>query len=154
MNQAAPDESSAIANLPDENDAMSDDGDEGPEPTSVLGLPVRIVLGLASVLIPLLAIALFSSSHLWPPPPSCLFAVFGCPSDPYPVSVQPMDWAYLGGPLVGVVSAVTALGRRKEPGEGGMIAMLVQRYAFPVVGLIVSTGAAIKVVTWMIGAGT
>lgn len=134
--------------------AMSYEGDEAPEPASVLGLPVRMVLGVASVVIPLLAIAVFLSLHLWPPPPSCAFALFGCPSAPYPVSVQPMDWAYLGGPLIGVVAAVIALARGKEPEEGGMLAMFVQRFAIPVVGLIVSTGAAIKVVGWMIGAGT
>lgn len=144
----------AVANLPDDKQAMSDEGDEPPEPTSLLGLPIRLILGLASVGIPLSAIAVFSSSHEWPPPPSCLFAVFGCPSAQYPASVQPFDWAYLGGPLIGVVSAVTALARRKELGEGGILGMLFPRYVIPGVGLIVSIGAAFRVVTWMIGAGT
>jgi nitrate/nitrite transporter NarK len=125
---------------------MSFEEEESPEPRSVLGLPVRLLLGLGSSAVPLLAVAMFSASHDWPPPPSCEFAIFGCPSAPYPLAVLPVDWLYLAGPVLGLVSAVGALGLRKVPREAGI---LVLRYALPVVGLFVCVGCALQLLSWV-----
>ena len=121
---------------------------------SLLGLPIRVVLGLGSVVIPLLAIAAFASFHEWPPPPTCFFAVFGCPTAPYPVAVQALDWMYLTGPAFGLISAVVAVMLRRDPLEGGRVAMAVTRYTLPGIGFLVSTVCAVDVVSWMTGAGT
>jgi hypothetical protein len=119
----------------------------------VLGLPLRLMLGVGGVAIPLLAVAVFSSSHDWPPPPSCAFAVFGCPSAPYPMAVQRVDWAYTAGPLIGIVLAIIAWRIRKEPGEGGVLGILMSRYAIPMFGLVVSVGCFIDLYSWMTHAG-
>ena len=121
---------------------------------SLLGLPIRVVLGLGSVVIPLLAIAAFASFHEWPPPPTCFFAVFGCPTAPYPVAVQALDWMYLTGPAFGLISAVVAVVLRRDPLEGGRVAMAVTRYTLPGIGFLVSIVCAVDVVSWMTGAGT
>jgi len=130
---------------------MSDEQEEPPEPRSVLGLPLRPLLGLASVGIPLLAMAAFSSLHEWPPPPSCLFAVFGCPSAPYPVAAQSVDWVYLAGPLLGVSSAIEALRLRRGTAE---IGILIYRYGVPFAGLLVSAVCAVKLFLWITRAGS
>jgi len=135
-----------VATLPD---SMSDEEEEHLERSLI-----RVVIGLVSVVIPLLAIAAFSSFHEWPPPPTCFFAVLGCPSAPYPVAVQALDWAYLTGPTFGLLSAVAAVKLRRDPGEGGRLAMAVTRYTLPGIGFLVSIVCAVDVVSWMTGAGT
>jgi len=134
-----------------QKDPMNSDEEEPPEPRSMFGVPVRLFLALGSVALPLLAVAAFSSLHVWPPPPSCFFGVFGCPSAPYPVAAQSVDWVYLAGPLLGVSSAVGALRLRRDTAEAGV---LIYRYGLPVAGLLVSAVCAVKLFLWITRAGS
>jgi hypothetical protein len=120
---------------------------EPPESRSVLGLPVRLVLAVASIALPLLSVAWFNATHDWPPAPSCYFAVLWCPSAS-PLGVQTVDWLDTVGPVLGLGSALGALLLRKEPGEAGI---LVLRYALPVSGLFVVVGCAIQIWSWLAG---
>jgi hypothetical protein len=130
---------------------MNSNEDEPPEPRSFFGLPARLMLALGSVALPLLAVAAFSSLHAWPPAPSCLFAVFGCPTAPYPVAAQSVDWLYLAGPLLGFSSAAAALRLRRDIAEAGMI---IYRYGVPFAGLLVSAVCAVKIFLWITRAGS
>jgi hypothetical protein len=125
---------------------MSSEEDARPEPKSLLGLPLRLVLVLGSIALPLLAVAWFSSTHEWPPAEPCFIAPFGCPSAPYPLAVQAADWLNLVGPLFGFVLAVGALSLRKEANETGLLLM---RYVLPVVGIFVSVGCALQLLNWV-----
>src|SRR5438270_3490174 len=131
---------------------MNSIAEEPPEPRSIFGLPTRLLLALGSVGLPLLGVEAFSYLHVWPPPPSCFFAVFGCPSAPYPVAAQSVDWMYLAGPVLGVSSAVAAARLRREPAEPG-IGILIYRYGVPFAGLLVSAVCAIKLFLWITRAG-
>jgi hypothetical protein len=127
------------------------EGYEPPEPRSVLGLPVRFLFAITSVVLPLLTIEAFASLHNWPLPPPCpAIAMFGCPSAPFPLAAQGLDWAYLAGSLLSIASAVTALRMSRHPGEAGL---LIYRYTVPVVGLLVSVGCAAQLVSWVTQAG-
>jgi hypothetical protein len=125
---------------------MSSDPDEPVEPRSILGLPVRLVLALGGVALPLLAIAWFTSTHAWPAPTSCEFAPFGCPPFDNPLNVQPLDWLDLAGPALGIAFAVGAMRLSKDPAERGM---LIYRYVLPVLGVMVSVACAL-VLVWLI----
>jgi hypothetical protein len=117
----------------------------------VFGLPVRVLLALGSVGLPLLAVAAFASLHDWPPPPACpALPIFGCPSAPFPLAVQGADWVYLAGPLLGFASAIVALRMSRLAGEAGI---LIYRYLLPVAGLLVSMGCAGQLVAWVTRAG-
>ena len=116
----------------------------------MFGLPLRLLLALGSVALPLLAVKVFSSLHVWPPPPLCSFAIFYCPSAPYPVEAQSMDWVYLAGPLLGAGAAVAALRLPRDPAEAGI---LIYRYLVPVAGLVVSAVCAAELVRWITLAG-
>jgi hypothetical protein len=114
----------------------------------LLGLPIRLALALAASAVPLLAVGLFSITHDWPPPPACgPFAIFGCPTAPFPIGVQALDWLYLVGPLLGLTSVV--IRRRREPVEGGLLAVLMVRYLLPAVGLLVSLGCGVQLWSWL-----
>jgi hypothetical protein len=133
-----------------EDDPLSFVDDEPPEPRSLLGLPVRLLLALGGFAVPLLAVAWFAASHDWPPPPPCgLIAVFGCAAAPFPLAVQSADWLDLAGPGIGLALAVGALAMRKDPAEGGILWTLLVRFALPVVGLVVSVGCAIQLWSWI-----
>jgi hypothetical protein len=129
------------------HDSAMNLANDPPEPRSVLGLPVRLVLAIGSIALPLLAVAWFSATHEWPSPESCAFAVLWCPSAS-PLGVRAVDWLNLAGPLLGLVSAAGAFGLPIEPREAGM---LVARYAVPVVGLFVAIGCAMRLVLWLVG---
>jgi hypothetical protein len=133
-----------------EDDPLSFIDDETPEPRSLLGLPVRLLLALGGILLSLLAVAWFAATHDWPPPPPCgPFAVFGCPTAPYPVAVQWVDWLDLAGPLIGLGAVIGAVVMRKDPAEGGILWILLVRFALPVVGLFVAVGCAVQQSLWI-----
>ena len=133
-----------------EEDSYSFVDDEPPGPKSLLGIPLRLLLALGAISLPLLAVAWFAASHDWPPPPPCgPFAVFGCPTAPYPVAVQPVDWLDLAGPVVGLGAVVGALVMRRDPAGGGILWMLLVRFMLPVVGLFISVGCAIQLWLWI-----
>ncbi len=119
--------------------------DDPPDSRSVLGLPLRMVLALGSIVFPLLAVSWFSGTHEWSAVPSCAFAVLGCPGAT-PLAVQGLDRLDFGGPILGLISAISAFGLRREPHETGI---LVLRFAIPVVGLFVTAGCALQLSWWL-----
>ena len=130
---------------------MIADDEEQPEPAeprSFLGLPLRMLLAIGCIGLPLLAVGWFSATHTWPPPPDCGFAIFGCPSAPYPIGSQAVDWIDLAGPLLGVVSGAAAIRLTRDPAEA-RIAIVLFRYAIPIVGLLVSVGCAAQLSIWI-----
>jgi len=129
---------------------MNSDEAEPPEPRSMFGLPLRLLLALGSVGLPLLAVKVFSSQHVWPPPPLCSFAIFNCPSAPFPVAAEPVDWVYLAGPLLGVGAAIAALRLRPDTAEAWV---LIYRYLVPIAGLLLSTACAVELFVWITRAG-
>jgi len=141
---------SSVDDEPPEHDPLSPIDDEPPEPRLLLGLPVRLLLALGGISLPLLAVAWFAATHDWPPPPPCgPFAVFGCPTAPYPVAVRWVDWLDFAGPLLGLGSVIGAVVMRKDPAEGGLVWILLVRFVLPVVGLLVSVGCAVQLSSWI-----
>jgi len=131
-----------------DDDPFSDD--EPPGPRSLLGLPVRLLLALGGISLPLLAVGWFAASHDWPPPPPCgPFDVFGCPTAPYPVAVQWVDWLDFAGPVIGFGAIVGAVEMRRDPAEGGILWILLVRFLLPVIGLFVVMGCAIRLWSWI-----
>lgn len=143
--------------LRDQTDAVNDtqrtgdreDRPEPPEPRSFLGLPLRVLLAIGSVGLPMFAVSWFSATHAWPPPPPCdTFAIFGCPSAPYPTITQPSDWFDLAGPILGLVCAAFALWLGRESMEPGF-GIVLFRYVAPIAGILVSVGCAIQLQDWI-----
>ena len=118
------------------------------EPRSLLGLPVRPILAIGASALPLAAVGWFSGTHEWPPRPGCEFAVLGCPSAPYPISVQALDWLDLVGPVLGSAAAVGAIWLLREDAEP-MSVIVLFRYVGPVVGLLVSLICTVQLIVWV-----
>jgi hypothetical protein len=119
--------------------------DESPQPRSILGLPVRALLGVAAISLPLLAVGAFSATHSWAAPADCMVSQLFCSGAP-PLDPQPFDLIFYLGPVLGLVSAATAIGLRREPTEHGTA---VTRYLLPTLGLFVTLGTTVTLALWV-----
>ena len=84
-------------------------------------------------------------------PPCDYFAILGCPSAPYPVQSEGLDWIVLAGPLVGLGLSVAAMWMRPDPAERWRP---LYRFVIPIVGIATSLGCAHQIFTWITGAGS